>query len=179
MDRNDVGAERRDAGTGASAVGAVVGSVGPEGVGSSVLATSGLARADYADHYILTRDRGSSASPEIWARSMFGDAPDLIERLVWGVVLGLRLHTDKSPSTIAGWRITEQGDDWIRLSAASRNASAALVVRVTATTLELATFMQYDRGRARISWIPAGFIHRRLAPLLLRSTARGMREGTA
>lgn len=176
--KGKAGQERQGAPTAGSAAGAVAGSVGPENVSPNLLAISSLPRVDYADHFVLTLDQTPPADPELWARTMLGDTPDLIERLLWSGVLGLHLHAGKSPATIAGWRITERGDDWISMSAASRNISAALIIRVTAATLELATLVQCDRARARAIWAPTAFVHRRLVPFLLRSTDRTMSEGS-
>lgn len=162
--------EHRDART--AGAGEVVGSVGPGKVDPGVVALSSLSRVDYADHVVLAQETEPRASAERWARAMFGDTPDLTERLLWSGILRLRLHDVRSAATIAGWRITDRGDDWIRVSAASRSMSAVLIIRVTEATVELATVVRYDRARARALWVPTAFVHRRLAPMLLRSTAR-------
>lgn len=164
--------EHRDART--AGAGEVVSSVGPGKVDQGVVALSSLSRVDYADHFVLAQETDPHAGPERWARAMFGDTPDLTERLLWSGILGLRLHEVRSAATIAGWRITDRGEDWISVSATSRSMSAALIIRVTAATVELATVVRYDRAWARARWVPTAFVHRRLAPMLLRSTARTM-----
>lgn len=167
--------ERRD--PRAAGAGEVVGSVGPESVGGGVLAMSSLSRVDYVDHFVLTQETEPCESVERWARAMFGDTPDLIERLLWSGILGLRLHAGRSAATIAGWRISHRGEDWIRMSADSRSTSAELITRVTDVTVELTTVVQYERARARALWAPLAVVHRRLVPTLLRSSARAMARG--
>lgn len=135
---------------------------------------SSLGRVDYADHFVLAHETDSRRTPEQWARTMFGDTPDLFERLLWSGILRLRLQAGRSTTAIAGWRITDRGGHWISVSATSRSMSAALVIRACESTVELAAVVRYDRYRARLVWVPTAFIHRRLAPVLLRSTARAM-----
>lgn len=166
--------ERTSERTGSTIAGAVTSSVGPDNVDADVLAMSSLDHADYADHFVLAHETDPRQTPEQWARTMFGDTPDLIERLLWSGILRLRLQAGRSTGTIAGWRITDRGEDWISVTAASRSMSAVLVIRACASTVELATIVRYDRSRARLVWVPTAFVHRRLAPGLLRSTARSM-----
>ncbi|MGO2037220.1 MAG: hypothetical protein ACTH2U_12130 [Brevibacterium sp.] len=150
----------------------MAGAVGKENVDVEVMANSSLSRVDYVDHFTVNHQVKISAIAEEWARAMFGDAPDLIEKLLWSGILGLRLHKGKSAETIAGWSITARGYDWIRMSAASRNASAELIVHVTDEVLGLATIVRYDRKHAPAVWVPVAFVHRRLVPVLLRTTVR-------
>lgn len=150
------------------------GAVGPENVSADVLALSSLSRIDYVDHFRAAHQVGVHISPERWARTMFGDAPDLTEKLLWSAILRLRLQAGASADTIAGWKITARGDDWIRTTAASRSATAELIIRATEGTLELATVVRYDRRRAVAVWRPTAFVHRQLVPVLLSSTARTM-----
>lgn len=154
----------------------VAGSVGVTSVDADVLAKSSLSRIDYVDHFAVAHQLEPLTTPEQWARTMFGDRPDLTERLLWAGILRLHLDMAKSPETVAGWKITGRGHDWIRASAASRNASAELIVQVTGTTLGLATLVRYDRRYAPAIWVPVSFVHRLLVPFLLRSTVRTMAE---
>jgi hypothetical protein len=81
--------------------------VGPENVPASVRALSSLADSDYVDMVTLqaNTDTGAAvdadATPEQWARAMFGDVPSLAERLIWRGLLGLRLSRGRSPDTVA------------------------------------------------------------------------------
>lgn len=152
----------------------VRGTVGPDKVDPAVLARGSLGRVDYADHFVLAHEAASRGTPEQWARAMFGDTPDLIERILWSGILGLRLQAGRSTETIAGWRIVARDDDGISLAATSPTMAAVLVVRASASALELATLCRYAGSRRPAVWVPTAFIHRRLVPVLLRSTARAM-----
>jgi hypothetical protein len=127
---------------------------------------SSLPDADYADAFWLATD--VVASPEQWARAMFGDIPSPAQRFIWRGLLGLRLSHGRSPDTVAGWRIAEQGEQWIRLEAESWFLSANLVARTSGDRVSLATLVRYDRGVGRIVWPPLSAVHRLLIPGVLR-----------
>ncbi|WP_121436842.1 DUF2867 domain-containing protein [Actinomadura pelletieri] len=129
--------------------------------------------ADYAD--MFTVPTTLDATPEQWARAMFGDVPNAGERLIWRGLLGLRLARGRSPKTVAGWRIAERGDGWIRLEAASWFVRADLVVRTADGRVSLITFLRYDRLLGRLLWPAMSAVHRRLAPGLLRDTVAKIR----
>lgn len=131
---------------------------------------SSLPRVDYADRFTAATN-GVDATPERWARAMFGNVPSAGERLIWRGFLGLRLVPGRSPSTVAGWRIDGRGDDWIRLATASWFLSANLVVRVADGHVVLATFLRYDRWPAAVVWTPLSAVHRLLVPGVLRKAA--------
>jgi hypothetical protein len=132
---------------------------------------SSLSRIDYADRFSLATR--VEATPERWARAMFGDVPNAGERLIWRGFLGLRLLPGPSPSTVAGWRIDGRGDDWISLATASWFLSANLVVRAADERVVLATFLRYDRWPGAVVWPPLSAVHRFLAPrVLLEAAAR-------
>ncbi|SCF87463.1 DUF2867 domain-containing protein [Streptomyces sp. Cmuel-A718b] len=118
---------------------------------------------------------GTGATAELWARALFGDVPDPVERLIWQGLLGLRLSRGRSPGTVAGWRIAERGEDWIRLEAASWFLTGNLVVRAADGQVSLGTFLRYDHPLARAVWPPLSAVHRRLAPGLLRDAAATVR----
>lgn len=145
-----------------------------DAIPGSVLARSSLPVLDYADHFTLATD--VEATPEQWARAMFGDVPDLAEVFIWRVLLGLRLSRGRSSATVGGWRIGGRGTDWIRLEAQSWFLSGNLVVQVTdGVGVGLATFLRYERGLGRLVWPPLSAVHRRLVPGLLRDAAAQIR----
>lgn len=150
-------------------VGLVDSAVGTHSLPESIRALSSLPASDYADHFTLSTD--AEATPEQWARAMFGDIPSATELLIWRVLLGLRLSRGPSPATVAGWRIGGRGEDWIRLETASWFLAANLVVQSAGGRVALATFLRYDRWPARVVWPPLSAIHRRLVPGLLRDAA--------
>lgn len=152
----------------------VASAVGTDDVPASVLALSALPDIDYADLFTLPTDL--RATPEEWARAMFGDVPDLAEQFIWRALLGLRLRSGRSSDTVAGWRIGDRDDDWIRLEAGSWFLTAALVVRAAEGRLSLGTFVRYDRRVGRTVWLPLSAVHRRLAPQVLREAEGRLRS---
>jgi hypothetical protein len=151
------------------AVSVVESVVGTNGIPESVRAFGSLPGVDYADLFTLTTD--TEATPEQWARAMFGDVPSLTELLIWRGLLGLRLGRGRSPATVAGWQIGERGEDWIRLEAASAFLSCNLVVQTAEGRVSLATFLHYDRCLGRSMWAPLSAVHRRVVPGVLRDAA--------
>ncbi|TDC97704.1 DUF2867 domain-containing protein [Actinomadura sp. 7K507] len=147
--------------------------VGADDVPAAVRALSTLPDIDYVDLFTLAT--GAEATPEQWARAMFGDVPSTGERLIWRGALGLRLSRGRSPDTVAGWRIDGRGENWVRLQAASWFLNCNLVVQADGGRVSLATFVYYDRGLGRLVWPRLSAVHRRLAPGLLRESEAKIR----
>jgi hypothetical protein len=147
----------------------VASAVGMHNLPESVRALSSLRDIDYADQFTLATD--ADATPEQWARAMFGDVPSVTELLIWRGLLGLRLGRGRSPATVAGWRIGGRGEDWIRLEAASWFITGVLLVQTADGRVSLGTFLRYERRIGRGVWPPLSAIHRRLAPGLLHGAA--------
>ncbi len=154
-------------------VGSVHSVVGTRRVPESVRALGSLSRIDYADQFSLPGL--VDATPERWARAMFGDVPSAGEWFIWRGVLGLRLSHERSPSTVGGWRVTGRGENWIRLEAASWFLTGNLVVRTVDEGVSWATFLRYDRDIGRVVWPPLSVVHRRLVPGVLRAAATRLR----
>ena len=153
--------------------------VGTRDTPAEVLALTSVTSVDYVDVFTMPVD--VSATPEGWARAMFGSEPSLGERLIWRVLLGLRLARGRSAGTVAGWRITGRGPDWVRLETRSRLMTANLVVRAASGTVALATMIHHERAAGRWLWTPASALHRLLVPGVLRRSATivGRRGSTA
>jgi hypothetical protein len=149
--------------------------VGTHNIPESVRALSSLPDIDYADHFTFSTDADADATPEQWARAMFGNVPTVAELLIWRGLLGLRLSPARSPATVAGWQIAGRGDDWIRLEAASWFLTANLLVQTADGRVSLGTFLHYDRRLGHGVWPPLSVIHRRLVPGLLRNAAARIR----
>jgi hypothetical protein len=130
---------------------------------------SSLPRVDYADRF--DQDTDADATPERWARAMFGDVPGAGELFIWRGLLQLRLHRGRSPHTVAGWRIGGHGEDWIRLEAASWFLAANLIVQTAPGRVWLTTFVHYGRWPAAAVWPRLSAVHRRLIPGVLRAAA--------
>ncbi|MEU4293079.1 hypothetical protein AB0E63_33060 [Kribbella sp. NPDC026596] len=147
--------------------------VGTQSIPEAVRALSSLTVIDYADEFTIDTD--ANATPEQWARAMFGDLPSVAELLIWRVLLGLRLSRGRSPATVAGWQIGARGEDWIRLEAASWFLTGNLVVQKIPGRVSLVTFLHYDRQVGNVVWPPLSAVHRRLVPGVLRAAAARIR----
>ena len=148
---------------------------GTGNIPESVRALGSLPAIDYADLFTLSTP--AEATPEGWARAMFGNVPSLGERLIWRGLLGLRLARGRSPATVGGWRIGGRGADWIRLEVASGFLTCNLLVQTADGRVSLATFLHYDRWLGRRLWPPLSAIHRRLVPGVLRGAAERVARG--
>jgi hypothetical protein len=147
----------------------VTSAVGTNNIPESVRALSSLPDIDYADRFTLATDLG--ATPERWARAIFGDVPGVAELLIWRGLLGLRLSRGRSPATVAGWQISGRGRDWIRLEAASWFLAGNFLIQTADGQVSLGTFLHYDWRPGYMWWLPLSAIHRRLIPGLLRDAA--------
>ena len=149
--------------------------VGVHEVPEDVRTLGSLPRIDYADRFALSTD--AAATPEQWARAMFGDAPGVAEWFIWRGVLGLRLRRGRSPATVAGWRIGGRGEDWIRLETASSSLGANLIVQTAEGRVSLTTCLDQGRRRDELVWRRLSAVHRRLVPRVLRDAERRIRAG--
>jgi hypothetical protein len=143
--------------------------VGAQRIPASVRALSSLPAVDYADRFTLSTD--VKATPERWARAMFGDVPSPAERLIWRGLLGLRLSRERSPATVGGWQVGGRGEDWIRLESASWFLAGNLVVQAADGRVSLVTFLHYSRLVGHGVWPPLSAVHRRIVPGVLRDAA--------
>ncbi|WP_412074928.1 hypothetical protein ACLF6K_02125 [Streptomyces xanthophaeus] len=136
-----------------------------EPVPEQIRALSTMTDPSYVD--LFTMSGGvPGRSPEQWARVLFDDVAGRGGQFVWRIPLGLRLTA--APDRVAGWRIADRGDDWIRLEARSWFLTGHLVVQADDEHVSLATFIRYDRPVASRIWLPLSKKHRQLAPALLR-----------
>lgn len=143
--------------------------VGMSNLPEEVVTVTSLPDADYADAFTLATQ--VQATPEQWARAMFGDVPNAAEHLIWRGLLGMRLSRGRSPDTVAGWRVADRNERWIRLEAASWFLTGNLIV-LLGDGVTLATLVRYDRSVGHAVWGPLSAVHRRLTPGLLRDAAR-------
>lgn len=150
-------------------VGNVYRAVGTHNIPEPVRTLSSLPDIDYADRFTLATH--AHATPEQWARAMFGDVPGARELLIWRGLLGLRLSRGRSAATVAGWQIGDRGDDWIRLEAGSWFLAGNLLVQTADERVSLGTFLHYHRRLGHAVWPPLSAVHRRLVPGLLRGAA--------
>jgi hypothetical protein len=151
----------------------IASTIGAHNVPGDVRGLSSLPDVDYADRFTVLTD--ADATPEQWARAMFGDVPSAGEVFIWRVLLGLRLSRGRSPDTVAGWRIGGRGEDWIRLEAGSWFLAADLLVQAAGGRVSLTTFLHYDRPLGRAVWPPLSAVHRHLVPGVLHTAAARIR----
>jgi Protein of unknown function (DUF2867) len=151
----------------------IASAVGTDNIPGSARGLSSLTAIDYADRFTLATD--AQATPEQWARAMFGDVPSVGELLIWRVLLGLGLSRERSPGTVAGWRVGGRGEDWIRLEADSWFLSANLLVQTAPGRVSLTTLLRYDRPLGHTVWPPLSAAHRRLVPTVLHDAATRVR----
>jgi hypothetical protein len=155
----------------------VAGAVGTRNVPESARVHSSLPDFDYIDRFTLATD--VDATPEQWARAMFGDVPSIGQRLIWSGVLHLRLSRGRSPDTVAGWLIGGRGPDWLRLVAASWFLTANLIVATADGRVSLTTVVRYERRVGHRAWPRLSAFHRRLIPGVLRGAAATIRAAGA
>src|SRR5215218_6091054 len=89
-------------------------------------------------------------------------------RMIFGPILGLDLAPPKAPDTVAGWRLAEQGEDWIRMEAAGKRVVGQIIVRSAGGLLSVTTFIQYVSRLGSTIWRMWSNVHRRAMPKLLR-----------
>jgi hypothetical protein len=145
-------------------------------VPESMRPLGGLANPDYLDLFTATTDEASERPAEDWARIV-------LERVMPGylrlgvfvaqrLLLGLRLGPRRSPDYIAGWKIADRGDSWVRIEAASWMMTASLVFKVDEAQLSWASFARYDRRVAALVWPPGSIVHRKVGLALMRRAVR-------
>jgi len=120
--------------------------------------------SDYVDVFTAATSGAIDTSPEEWARSSMEGASPIGRFMAWQTVLGLRLELRRSPDYIAGWKIVDRGDSWIRLEASGWSMTANIIFHVEEGQVSFATLMRYDRRVAALIWAPVSAVHRRLAP---------------
>jgi hypothetical protein len=138
----------------------------------AIRALSGMDRPDYIDVFTVTTNGAADATPEQWVRTALEGVAGRGGQCIWRGVLGLRLMSRPSTERVAGWRIADRGEDWIRLEASSWFLTAHLVTRLGDGQLVAGTFIRYDHLIAPLIWVPASAVHRRMMPGLLVKTVR-------
>lgn len=143
---------------------------------SRALAT--MPHPDYTDVFTGTLHAPFDMPPDRWVRGLLRTVPRH-GRLFLGavlavqrLVLGLRLPRRPTPDGLLGWTVTGRGDDWLRLDAASPMMRGQLVFRADGRQLSVATFVRYERRRARVIWPPVSILHRAVGLALIRYAVR-------
>jgi hypothetical protein len=143
--------------------------VGVREVPEEVRSLSTMNEPDYVDMFNMAVATDSAA--ETWARAIYEDTLGARGRFVFGVILGLELARAKAPGTVAGWRIAEHGEDWIRLEAGGGRLVGQIVVRAVDGQLSVATFLQYVSRLGSTVWTLWSTLHRKAMLGMLRDAA--------
>ena len=141
---------------------------------AEIRAASGMSDPDYVDLFTVPVTNPNNLSPERCARIGLEGASRIGRFVAWQVLCNLRLETKPSPDHVAGWRITDRSDRWIRLEAASWYMTAHVVVHVDDLRLSIALFVAYKHALGNVLWPPISIGHRRAMPGLLRHAARNI-----
>lgn len=141
-------------------------------VPEAIRSLSNMDSPDYASLFTATTAQAADRSPEEWARAIVAGVPAASRLIVWRAICGLRLDPGASADHIAGWRIADRGETWLRAEAASSFLTAHIVFQVDDRQLSFATFVRYDRPRAAVVWPPVAVVHHRAVPYLLRTAVR-------
>jgi Protein of unknown function (DUF2867) len=143
-----------------------------------VRAVDPMAAPDDVDGFsVPVPGAGSGWSAEDWARAVFDHAPRALYHFVvigWRVVLGLRLGPRPSPDHVIGWRLADQGENWVRLEVSSTMLEAHIVFWLDPDGLTFSTSVHYERRPARLIWLALSPVHGVVVPMLLRSAVRRM-----
>jgi hypothetical protein len=127
---------------------------------------------DYVDMF-TSRAPGARQTPaEQWARAAMEGAAAPGRFLAWRVLCALRLQDGDGPEHIAGWRIADRGETWIRVEARSWFMTANIVFRTDEDRVLFGTFVRYDARVGRLIWTPVSAGHRTVAPGFLAGGVR-------
>lgn len=126
-------------------------------------------QSNYIDLFVATVDDATQATAESWARAAMQGASAAGRFLAWRALCNLRLGPQSSPNYIAGWRIVERDDRWIRVQADSWFMTVNIVFLAEGRQVFFATLIRYDNPMGRLIWGTVSVVHRRIAPDFLRA----------
>ena len=141
-------------------------------VPEAIRSLSTIDSPDYVDLFTATASDATDKSPEQWARATVEGVAPWARFVAWRVLCGLRVEPLPSPDSLAGWKIADRGDRWIRMEASSSFMTAHIVFHVDEKRVSFATFVRYDRPMAALVWPSVSIIHRRAVPGLLRHAVK-------
>ncbi len=133
----------------------------------------GSDRYDYADAFDIRASQPDPRSAEEFARSALEQAPWPVRwtvRTVQRHLLGLRLGPTSLQDHVFGWKIVTSEPDLIHLEAVSPLLGRGVLVgrRLDPTRTVITSYVFYRRqAPARVAWMIAGPLHRRVARYLL------------
>ena len=134
-----------------------------------------LVRAHRVITYELRVGGAASITAQQWARVTFEGASPIVRSFLvlgWRSVLGLRLSKRASPSSVLGWRLTEDLPHLATLEAASGLITAQNLVFVKDTSVFWITLVHYERRMAVPIWRFVELVHRVVVPATLTRAGR-------
>ena len=147
-------------------------------VPEAICSLSTMESPDYVDVFTVA-SVVTDTSPEQWARATVEGVSPWGRLIAWRMLCGLRLESQPSPEHLAGWRIADRGDSWIRMEASSWFMTAHIVFHVDEGRVSFTTFVRYDNPVAALVWPAVSIVHRRAVPDLLRHAVRRVNRGSA
>lgn len=134
-----------------------------------------LADPDYTWACAVTAQSQDERTAQEWARAVFEGAPRPVQWFLvtgWVGFLRLRPGPRRSPSLIFGWKILSATPTTATLTINAAAFSTHLVVDVQQSRVVHATFLRYERRRARFLWAMTEPIHRLTIRYLLGHAAQ-------
>lgn len=134
-----------------------------------------FADPDYVDCYTIELPDAPQADPESWARAVLEEAPlsRRSARRLWRLI-GLRLGPAHAHDHIQGWKIADQGHNWLLLQTTSCYLSAEAVCVVEDETVSISVSLRFDRPPAALVWALVSRAHQRAVPVMLHQAAELM-----
>lgn len=143
-------------------------------VPEAIRSLGALPDADYADIVTATVDEAPPNPEQLIHTALDGLPRALLISVpfIQRVFLGLRLQMRPSPDHPLGWKISDRGENWIRIEAASWFLTGHVVMHTDERRISFASFVRYDRRLAALVWPPISLIHRQVALAVVRSAIR-------
>ena len=113
-------------------------------------------------------------SAEEWARAVWEGAPAALRLLMvagWRLVLRLKLGPRSDDGHVLGWTITNRSPDQVVVEAVSPLLTAQNTFLRDGDRIVWSTFVRYERGVARLVWLPVSLLHRLLVRFSLGHAA--------
>ena len=145
-------------------------------VPEAIRSLGALADADYADIVTATVEETPSDPEQLIHAALDGLPRALLVSVpfIQRVFLGLRLQMRPSPDHLLGWKISDRGENWMRIEAASWFLTGHVVMHTDERRISFASFIRYDRRLAALVWPPISLIHRQVALAVMRSAIRAL-----
>lgn len=122
--------------------------------------------SDHVDVFVMSGTMPVRSAVD-WAELLIDRGAGRWGQFLWRQVLRLRLAPPGSADHIAGWRIDQRGDGWVRLGAAGVLMSGSLVVAAEGRQVHLGTYVRFKSVLGAWLWHRLETYHQRAVPKLL------------